>query len=840
MKKIIAFLITLSVAVSLFTATVYSSSAKVAWAYTSSDNPTASTTYTPDTSGFYRVQYSPTFYLTYDIALEITPPVEVFNNSNNTPVDYISKSVPRTSASTYIYLYYWLEAGKTYRFDVSNIIYDNRTCFSSIDLYTAYFENVGTLSTGASGPIHGKNSNCYLSFIPEKDGVISLDMSSASSYASMYCTFYSSATGKAHTLYENHLTAKVSAGKQCIIVIDDYTYNFNITYLNDADNTMVSSNNVSEFQSTHPYESYLNKTWIYNAPKDTKFIEIAFDDSSYLNKGDVLSIYDKDGSLTHSYQQQSLAGKRILIESNGFSINLTSDLEYTGYGFKLSQINCYNEFPVPQINRTPGKTRPFRAELSAPHGIDVYYKISGSSKDYTRYTEPFIVENDSIICTYSSYSEYVSDKIFYYFEIDNTMPPAPVITVDKKSDTEIQLSLSADDGIIYYKRMLSDSDFTEYIPGTPVIVTSEDIIEAYTLAGNIKSNSVFYACDIENQNSDIIHTPNFTITPILGGKQITLNIPDEIKLGYTYEEIGVAESHSSSKCLNPAPNSPYIHGDDWQINESTTYAELTTSDGNTSNTSRYENNNKLPNSFIITQDTLLAATIYTTVHLVHGLWETTIDENGMPMFCNMLEPSSEINETYKSDTVALFVEVPKAAAPAIQASRGKATISCDNGHTAYYSVNGGNFTKYTDSFTVSDGDIIAAYTEGLGVSRSKEVTHTVNFAGNTTGVSALEIINTEITSAPTLSSNAVNNISVKANSSVSIENAALIISAYDTETKTLAGVFTKDISLKTGDNTFENLSVSLENIFEHIYLKLFIWDIDTLKPVCADKLMLLN
>lgn len=846
MKKIIALLTAFSIISLLFTATVHAED-PILSLYLPWDTASGAKSYTPDTSGFYRVYYDA--YFSDDILSEITVPLTVYNTSDNSAVDYIF-DYPSISKGmvNYINLYYYLEAGKEYRFDLEQLIHGDRTYLSGFKLYTtSSFKNTGTLSDVSSAPLSlTKTGYYYLSFIPEKDGIIKLDLSSESSYAANYCTFYSTSTGKAARFSENQLTAEVSEGMLCIMAIDhqqgiySYTYTFNIEYLKIADNTPVISDNISDFQSSHPYECYLDKTWTYNASANTEFIEIVFDGSSYIGKGDMLSIYNDNNDLLCAYQHQSLANMRILIEGSGFNIHFSSDLDNTGYGFKLSQINCYNEFPVPQINRTPGKTRPFRAELSAPQGIDIYYKISGSTKDYKLYTEPFIVENDSIICTYSSYGEYMSDKIFYYFEIDSTTPPAPVITVDKKSDSEIQLSLSADDGIIYYKRMLADSNFKEYISGTPIIVTSEDIIEAYTLAGNNKSDTVFYVCDIENQSSDLIHTPNFTITPVLGGKQITFNIPDEIKLGYTYEEIGVAESHDSSKCMNAAPNSPYIHGDDWQINESTTYAELKTSDGINSNTSRFENNNKLPKSFTITQDTSLAATIYTTVHLVHGLWETTINENGMPMFCNMLEPSSEINETYKSDTVALLVEVPKATAPVIQASRGKATISFDNGLTAYYSVNSGSFAKYTDSLTISDGDIITAYTEGIGVARSNEVTHTVNFAGSTTSVSALQKVNTEITSTPTISPNAVNNIDIKANSSVSIEDAALIISAYDIETKTLAGVFTKDISLQTGDNTFENLYVNLDNSFEHIYLKLFIWDTDTLKPICADKLMLLN
>ena len=197
MKKIIAFLTAFSILTLLFTATVHAEDSLLSL-YLQWGTSSGSKSYTPDTSGFYRIYYDA--YFSDDILPEITVPLTVYNTSDNSAVDYIF-DYPGISKGmvNYINLYYYLEAGKEYRFDLEQLIHDDRTYLSGFKLYTtSSFKNTGTLSDGSSLPLSlTKTGYYYLSFIPEKDGIIKLDLSSEISYAANDCTFYSVSTGKA-------------------------------------------------------------------------------------------------------------------------------------------------------------------------------------------------------------------------------------------------------------------------------------------------------------------------------------------------------------------------------------------------------------------------------------------------------------------------------------------------------------------------------------------------------------------------------------------------------------------------------------------------------------------
>jgi len=841
MKKIITILTTLSIVLSMFAAMVHAED--TIWSIYPKDETPVSKTYTPDATGFYYIYFD--ISINKDIFEGNTIPLQVYNTSDNTEIDYIFDHTYLKNSDWigHVNYYYYLESGKTYSFNYTLPTYD-RTYLAGIKLYKKEITNAGELKTGESGALSFTKSNYYyLSFIPEKDGNLMIDFSSESNYAAADCHFYSTSTGKTTNFAENQLVAEVSKGKQCIMVIDynegfdTFTYNFDVSYLKNADNTPIVSNNVIDFQTEHPYESFLDKTWTYEASEDTKFIEIIFDGESCIGKGDTLSIYDGDGQVLYSYSDQSIANEQIMIEGNSFSLKMVSDLKNSGYGFALTEINAYTEFPVPKINRTTGKTRPFRAILTAPNGADIYYKISGSG-DYELYTEPFVVESECIVCAYMVKGNYVSDKAFYYFEMDYSTPTPPVIETVEESEDEIVLSFSAEDGIVYYKRVFADEDFIEYIPGTTVKINEEDVIEAYALCGNVKSESVFMDCDIYDNDKHYSQEPTISITPVLGGKKITLDVPWDISFGTVHSQEGCVDSHLPSQCT--LPESKYLHDSFWfdRTEDISLVLNSVKKDG-TLKELEYTRNSDIPVTVTVTEDTSFIAKVKQNVYEESGAWVEYMDENGTPI-SHSREYNEPVFSEYESNAFALHVEVPQAKSPVIKASLGSVSISADDGLTVYYSVDGSEYEEYTGKFAAQNGSVVKAYTMGLGVLKSEETVYTVNFNSGTTGVSQMTGVTSEFTSVPTVGASSVNNISINLKSLSAISSATLILAAFDTEKNTLAGISINDISLKTGNNLLENLTVKLGKSCEHVYLKAFVWDkMDSQKPYGADTLLIL-
>ena len=277
----------------------------------------------------------------------------------------------------------------------------------------------------------------------------------------------------------------------------------------------------------------------------------------------------------------------------------------------------------------------------------------------------------------------------------------------------------------------------------------------------------------------------------------------------------------------------YVHDSTWQYYETMTYVKVSNSCNGQGDSFSYYDKNDLREGITVTEDTAFLAEIIEDHYVEDGYWET----EGLMHHRYMHEGGGRAYSFEREDT-ALLVSVPKATAPTIKSSKGTATIITDDGLTAYYSVNDGDFQEYSGSFSVVEGDIIKAYSRGLGVSDSDIATRTASFG--MTGSSMHPKITGEFSGTPTVNKRTIDNISLSYTSNMNMNNLMLIVAAYDTETQAIAAAAKKDISLAYGDNLFEDISIELSSSFEHLYLKAFIWDANTLKPVCADRLTILN
>lgn len=684
-----------------------------------STTPTATMTYTPKISGFYTMTLTPaqTSSVSWSDTIRSTVALYYASDSVADCLFYGANNSGGTLSN--VTYYYYLNANQSYQFNVSRICISgyNISSYFSLSYYPNYYTYKGDIGVGSTN-IDSYTSN-YWVFTPQISGTILLDMTSDDYNAYNRFSFYDTYAHKYYTPLENHLTAEVTAGEECLLLLGNRTYDFNLQYIN------------------------------------------------------------------------------------------------------------YTQIPVPQINRESGITRPFRAELSSPIHSDIYYKLSGAG-DYQLYTNPFVVDSDCIVCAYAITNGVMSEKVFFNYEMDYSPVSAPEIAVVSETDSDSTLSFSAEDGIIFYRSIHnSDAIFHEYEAGTTVTV--QDGVEAYALCGNTKSESVFY---INNKSKKAVfdeYTPSITVTPVMGGKKVVASVPDDFSLGTTYIEEGYVDDHPASMCMKPG----YVHDNTWQYYRTDVYVKVSKSCNSQGDSVSYYDKSDLSEGITVTEDTAFLAEIIEEHYDEDGYWDT----DGSIHQRHMLDGGGR-DYSYEREDAALLVEVPKATAPTIKTSKGNATIITDDGLTAYYSVNGGDFQEYSGSFSVAEGDIIKAYSRGLGVSDSDVATRTASFG--MTGSSMQPKITGEFSGTPTVNKSSIDNISLSYTSNTTVNNLLLIVAAYDTETQTIAAATKKDISLAYGDNLFEDISIELSSSFEHLYLKAFIWDANTLKPVCADRITILN
>ena len=90
-------------------------------------------------------------------------------------------------------------------------------------------------------------------------------------------------------------------------------------------------------ESTHNYRNNISETYNFSFPgADT--LTLTFSSSTYIVSNDYLYIYTKTGTQYGKYTGLSLAKETITLEGDSFTIKLTSDYDYVGYGFSFDSI----------------------------------------------------------------------------------------------------------------------------------------------------------------------------------------------------------------------------------------------------------------------------------------------------------------------------------------------------------------------------------------------------------------------------------------------------------------------------------------------------------------------
>ncbi len=103
--------------------------------------------------------------------------------------------------------------------------------------------------------------------------------------------------------------------------------------------TTIEVSSVSELQSTHPYSSSMDTTWVYTHPTSAEGLRITFSSDTFVeNNYDYIYIYDGSGTEIGKYTGSALSSQTIEVTGNVVKIRLTSDSSTTKQGFTVTSI----------------------------------------------------------------------------------------------------------------------------------------------------------------------------------------------------------------------------------------------------------------------------------------------------------------------------------------------------------------------------------------------------------------------------------------------------------------------------------------------------------------------
>lgn len=640
-------------------------------------------------------------------------------------------------------------------------------------------------------------SHTFYSIIPEKTSEIVIENKNSSySYYYLYDTIsnqliYSSYTHKS-------LTYNVVAGQQYYLIIEIGNYSLKSAYIDSPDNTTVTTSTLEDMQSKHYYENNLNKTWTYTAPQGTLYMDIEFNaDTNLLD--DKLYIYNSDGTLHSQYKSNELAGKTITLLSDTFSLKFVTNQEYVGYGFKIDSITNYNNVVAPVPDIVSGTIRPSDITLTAHDAANIYYKLKDDA-EFNLYSEPISIVRSCTLYAYAQIGDTTSPVVTYEYVIDNSLLSPPEIKVESENGNCITLSLSAPEGTIYYKRLLTDYDYKEYSSGK-IYLNQTDMLVAYASVGLQKSEYVYYGCELEQSGTFELSTPTITVENIEGGKRITIRTSES--LGSTYTENNYCGEHRDIYCGKYGYNHTL---EQWSIDSINSYMDIWAG-GETNTTTEYMYYKNLY-TFDVYENTYVSAQNLRDISGSSGFWFDY--DNGYYVEHRTQLPDMDTT-VYYDDSVyskknCLFVEVPKASAPKLSISDGKTVITSDEGTDIYYSINGGGYTKYTTPITLSESDKLVTYAIGSGSAKSEET------SSMTADIdTALSIVGKEVTFDIRLTNNLVE------------KDVLVIAAAYDEETSALIDAKTAPVTAKNGTNYINEVTLGTNNS-KKVRIKLFVWN----------------
>lgn len=690
--------------------------------------------FTPDESGFYQFRLDADDYEAMDVGFAS---IRDMNFGNSPLLFEVSHHNEMTMYGAMPRSYFcYLEEGIEYVFEVSGAMgmYGGYTS-TRYCLTRAAVNDLGEYSIGESinvDLVFAELEVLHYTAAETRQVMFSTDMG----YLCIYDINNMMATG---TGYESQVTLDVVEGDEYYIVLSCYdpemwgSATLTSMYMEQTDNSPVETSDIAEMQSSHPYQINLDKSWTYNAPEGTIYNEITFDSSSELKLWDYLYVYDADGNRVQDYDYwDTFSNKTLTIPGDKFTIKLVTDSSDVGYGFALSSINSYTTVPAPTASLESGTIRPSNVTLKGSSIATLYYKLSTADDEgtFAQYTSAISITENSTLSVYAKVGDYVSETVAYVYTIDDSPIPKPEFSVKSSSATSISLYITATEGDVYYKKMSESSSYSKLSAGSSVYVSKNDVIAAYAMSGTLKSEVVYYACNITDNSTYELAAPVITETPIMGGKTITVSIPDEFE--YKNEEVmsNYGYSHPSEMC-GQTEGETHDFGP-WSRKYESTYTHVSGGDADSRIVSGYfYEADDFPKTYTVYKNTAISAQSYYDYQFESGEWMST----EMPMGPGYYEYYHEMTYdesdyySYTSPRSYLYIEVPKAQQPEFTVNAGKLQISAGEGQIIYYKLNNGAESEYTESIAVKNGDVISSYAIGMGVAKSDASEYSVMLDG---------------------------------------------------------------------------------------------------------------
>lgn len=754
-------------------------------------------TFTPTETGFYK------FYSKFDFNID-GPEYMVSIDADAFIYDQGSGSIVNESQEwigEYEYITYLMFSGETYNIvaywteDPQATKNGTFTVSANIPQYWGEIKAGETVS----------NSRGYIKFVPDQTAYIHLQ-----GYGNII-----DITNKQMYSYAD----KVIKGNEYWLL--NIAEGAKLEYLPDADNTTVTTRNIADMQSTHPYANNLNKSWVYTAPEGTAYSEITFSEDTYIDESyDWLYIYDGDGNSVkkYGYRLDDLAGETIALGGDSFTIKLCSGEGISAYGYSLTDIKSYDTVPVPVADIESGSTiRPNDLNLTAStDAAQIYYRI-GDSGEYTLYDSAIPLTESCTVYTYAKICGRVSDTAQYTYVVNAEELEAPTFVLSYYNSGEPYLSATAPEGTIYYKQLLNSYwGYKVYEGGSMTSWIDNDIIAAYAQSGNQKSKVVYYRWNTGDTGGDSgeydIEAPVMNVTDILGGKKLEIKVPEGIKL--------LPEQYSESETLvtnhNPMDCGYKKHKNWWTLYER---GKMSIIVSDASARAEKEITSGTSVSYTLTETTAVEAQINTVYDYACGTWETRLDMTGTFMEHNPVRGDGCISNYYYSPAVAECMIIPTAEKPYIRIVGNEVQITAEDGVMIYYSVNGSDYTEYTAPFNAVGGDRIKAYAIGMGIAKSeiskKAVPVTERF-----GI----VLENDLT---VNTAKTIENLEIKLVNNAALDKTYnLAVAVFDNESNTFCDIKTKKVAM-TGKatTTVDDISLSVEDDNADPCVKIFLWDI---------------
>lgn len=535
------------------------------------------------------------------------------------------------------------------------------------------------------------------------------------------------------------LNVNVEAGNEYYIVLGhhdttmtEYT-TFTASYVEEVDNSTVETSLVEEMQSSHPYQNNMDKSWVYNAPEGTLYNEITFDSSGALAYDDELYVYDADGNQTqhYDYWNSYYAGKTLTIPGDKFTIRLVTDSTNVAYGFGLASVESISEVEPPKASLESGTVRPHNVTVTASSTATIYYKLSTAENEgeFTQYSSAISITEDCTLELYAKIGDMVSETVTYNYTIDNSPIPAPEIKKVGSTASYTTLTITATEGDIYYRKMTSGYSYTPLTSGGQVNVYESDTIAAYAKVGTLKSEVVYYSCEVTDNKTYGLAAPIITETPIMGGKRVTVSIPEGFEFINEEEYVNYESGHLASDCyMFPHEMGPWST----RYESTNTYVRGGNAQGDVGSGYYYEAAD-FPRTYEVYENTAFSAQSEYFYRAESGEWvvyDPSYGQAGSEYYQHELYHPEYGSPNYTeywnySPRSYRYVEVPKAEKPEFEIIDGKLHITADEEMSIYYRVNDGLDVDYTEPVEVADGDVVYAHALGMGVAESDEAEYTV-------------------------------------------------------------------------------------------------------------------